>query len=140
MATATYIRWNLETAAREFQIHRSTLTKRLKAAFSQPGKDRRYSTRQICDAIYGTREGEQLRKLTAEADLMEMKRDEALELLIPSDRLTRVLSNVVVALRQVIKGSNLSHTEKDGTLRQIRELDVSTIIRQGTDSSDSDKS
>ncbi len=45
-------------AASEFDIHAATLAKRIKTAGIEPGTDGKWSTVQICAAVFGDMESE----------------------------------------------------------------------------------
>lgn len=67
------LRWTLTMAASEIPtIARETLAKRLKALDIQPGEDGMFSTGQILRAAFGDIESERKRKVTGEADKIEL--------------------------------------------------------------------
>src|SRR4051812_24982663 len=47
------VRWTVEHAATEFGLDRRTLAKRLRDESIEPGGDGKFSTRDICDALFG---------------------------------------------------------------------------------------
>src|SRR6185369_3485780 len=73
MACVKSIRWTLELAASEFPINRTTLGKRLKQANIKPDKDQRFSTKSICDAVFGNLAGERLRLVREQADRVALE-------------------------------------------------------------------
>lgn len=118
------IRWNIETAAREFKINPRTLSQRLTAASVTHGKDKRYSTVQIVRAIYSDLESERIRKTRAEADQVELENAEARRELVPILEFRQAASAVVVeAVRIVRSWTKLTEDEQDEFLRQIRKLE-----------------
>jgi hypothetical protein len=69
----TAIRWTVERAASEFQIDRKTLTKRIRAGDVRPGADGKFSTEQICAAVFGDYRREQLRELRERATKLTLE-------------------------------------------------------------------
>lgn len=67
------IRWTKELASSEFAINPRTLTNRLRQKGIEPGPDNKYSTQQICDAVYGDIDCEKLRRAAAQATRDEIK-------------------------------------------------------------------
>lgn len=125
------IRWKIEAAAAEFPINPRTLSSRLKRLGIEAGSDHCWSTAQICEAVFGGIENEKLRKITAEADVVEIRRDELRGSMIPVERVGKVIDNTVIAIRQVVKGSGLSDAEKESCMRSIRGIDVESILEGG---------
>ena len=78
------LRWNLERASVEFSLNPRTLSQRIHRAAIKPDKDGKFSTAQICAAVFGDIQGQRLRKTTAEADKIELdnarERGEVVEL------------------------------------------------------------
>lgn len=124
------IRWTLERAASEFAINPRTLAKRVRRDSILAGPDGRWSTVDISKAIVGDVEGERLRKLKAEADLLELELEQKMGTIANLSDMELAWGNVVVALRQVIKGSNLSQSEKEACLRQIRDSLTGDILKR----------
>ena len=66
LATAA-LRWTLNQAAREFGWHREALAKRQRALAIEPGEDGCFTTLNIAAMVFGDKEAETIRKLSAEA-------------------------------------------------------------------------
>jgi len=130
MPRFTRIRWTIQQAAPEFDIHSATLAKRIKTLGVEPGEDKKFSTKQICDAVFGNLDGEKLAKIKAERELLEIELAKERKKLIESDVAFRVWEGVVVSIRQIIKSSALSDTEKNSILQNLREIDVEKIITE----------
>ena len=73
MKKHTAQRWGLEKAAAEFGINPRTLSKRLKQYSIECGRDKMFSTKQICAAIFGDIDGERLRLTKEQADYIGVK-------------------------------------------------------------------
>jgi hypothetical protein len=125
------VEWTIEQAAAEFDINPRTLSKRLKQNGTEPALEGgKFSTKQIAAAVFGDMDGEKLRETRLRADLLQVELAEKNRDLLARDEVLRVWSGVVVAMRQVVKGSNLSDTEKHECLRQIRELKVTDFGKE----------
>ena len=94
------------------------------------GRDGRYSTADICAAVFGDMEVQKLAKLTAERELLEIKLAEERGRLVPTDHVLRVWENIAVAIRQVIRGSSMSDVEKQGVVKQLRTLNAEDIVQR----------
>lgn len=118
------IEWSIELAASEFDINPRTLSKRFKQLGIEPSlaDGKRFSTKQVTQAVFGDIDGERLRKTKHEADLLEVELARERSQVLPTEDVLRVWSNIAIAIRQVVKGSSLSENEKNECLRQIREL------------------
>jgi hypothetical protein len=123
------LRWTIAQAAAEFNWDKDTLSKAMKRAGIE-GSGGTFSTAEIVKACFGDLDGEKLRKLTLEADLLAVELARERAQVLATDEVLRVWSGVVVAMRQVVKGSNLSDTEKHECLRQIRELKVTDFGKE----------
>ncbi len=125
------LKWTLEVASSEFDINPRTLSKRMKQGGIEPAfEDRRFSTHQICAAVFGDMDGERLRLVKAQADQAELDLAKARSVVVEADQVLRVFEDIAVAIRQVIKNSGLSDVEKQECLRQIRELNVEDFTRE----------
>lgn len=126
------LKWALETAAYEFDINSRTLSKRLRQSAIEPAfDDDRYSTAQICAAVFGDYQGQRLRKLKAEAESAEMDLAIRKKDYLPTADVKRVWGGVIIAMRQIVKGSSLSDVEKHELLRQVREIDLKEYLSEG---------
>jgi hypothetical protein len=54
------LRWNVEKAATEFGVARNTLKKALNQNFITPDADGLYTTRQLCEGLFGSMHAEKL--------------------------------------------------------------------------------
>ena len=70
------LRWTILRAADECGVPREAVRRGLRAAGIEPGKDGRYTTRQIFQALHGDLEAERIRETRARAELLEMEAEE----------------------------------------------------------------
>jgi hypothetical protein len=83
-----------------------------RAAGQVPGADKRYSTRQLLDSVFGDAAGQRLRKTAAEARYWELKGAVLAGESLPRDLLTPALEQIFVVIRQLITGSSMTTVEK----------------------------
>ena len=122
MKSIKSVRWNIESAAREFGINPRTLSARIRKEGLLPGKDKLFSTADICRAVFGDMEVERLRKTREEADKLALENDKTRGALVEADKVYKWAEGVFVALRQGILASGLNETEKDELLGELRGL------------------
>lgn len=135
MKTQKRLEWTIEMAAMEFDINPRTLSKRLKQLGLEPclAEGKRFSTKQIRDAVHGDIDGERLGKTRAERELLEVELSkERGKVLVTADVL-RVWTGMGYAIKQVIRGSSLSDSEKADCFRQLRELKKQDFIKDKPD-------
>lgn len=125
------IRWTAEKAASEFGINPRTLTKNLRQASIEVGEDGKFSTAQICAAVFGDRESEELRKVREEADKVALHNAKERGALVEVEAVFRTFQGVFISMRQTILGSELSDREKDELLNNLRALSYDEAKRNG---------
>jgi len=113
MRTPEGIRLTMAGAAREFGLDREVLTKRAVQANIVPGKDGKYSIRQMASAAYGSLEMERIREVAARADQLERENAVANRKLIPADEVQRKMSLFGMAFVGIVESSKLGDDEKD---------------------------
>lgn len=126
------LRWTLELASSEFDVHRSTLTKRLKANSEEPGDDGKFSTAQIFKAVAGDMESERIGLIAAQRRGQEIKNAEAEDILIPLAVVIKFCEKVAVPIRQRIISSGLTEEERHDALAELvrlREVDWPKEVR-----------
>ena len=127
------LRWSVTRAAKEFHVDFKTLTKRLTAAAVSPGDDGRYSTVEICRALYldgGDIDAEKLRKLRLECDLLQLRKDEAENRLLDADKVLQVWSQAVLIVRGTILALPLPEAQRFAILDAITDIPLSTYVRE----------
>lgn len=120
----TAIRWTVERAASEFQIDRKTLTKRIRASDVVPGEDGRFSTEQICSAVFGDYRGEQLRELKERADKLALENALSRKEQVPVKVVMAVNDSVEQEITAIIKTSGLPHESCNRILEQLRNIPI----------------
>jgi hypothetical protein len=128
--TDSPLRWTIMKAAVEFDRDRKTISDRLKRQNVIPGDDGMFSTMQILHGVFGSVELEKFGKLQTEHELLKEELAAVRKTVLPTDDVIRVWADIAIAIRQIVKGSNLSDAEKNECLRQIRELKVDDFVRE----------
>lgn len=117
------IRWTLETAAREFEIAPRTLSKRITSSGIVGGDDLKFSTKQICAAVFGDMDGEKLRETRHRANLLEIEEKEKRQELVAAAAVEKVWRSYLVAVRQHVKNhQRIPDDLKSEILLELREI------------------
>ena len=130
MKAPKQIRWNVETASREFGINPRTLAKNLANSDAPPGEDGMFSTRQICSAVFSDYEQERTRLTRAQADQAELDLAKSRNEVLPTDVSFQACSNVLYAVRRVIETSALMPSEKDDIYREIQAFKPEKLVEE----------
>lgn len=132
------MRWKINRAAPEFGVDRRTLAKRLADAGEAEGAGG-YTTRQILAALYGDLDGEKLRKLSAEADLAEMERDEQARALIRADIVEGTWNEALTNLRAIVMAADIPKVTRAQLIKQLHDIPIhdyrEATARDGEDDS-----
>src|SRR5690349_14379102 len=97
------LRWTIERAASEFQIDRKTLTKRIRGSDILPGDDGKFSTEQICAAVFGDYRREQLRELRERADGTALENEVTRKERIPIEDVTESFDEIFQSISGTVK-------------------------------------
>ena len=121
MATQKLKRWAIEEAASEFDINPRTLSKRIKVGSIEAGKDRKFSTAQICSAVFGDIDGERLRLTRAQADEKELSNAESRKELVRFSDLLEVAHRALSAMTSTVMGmTHISVEDREAIINQLR--------------------
>jgi phage terminase Nu1 subunit (DNA packaging protein) len=118
-AKSNPVRWSLLHAQAEFGVDRKTLQKRLNAEEVEPGKDGKYSTKQIASAVFGDIQGERLRKTREEADNLALKNAELRGELASVEAVKSIGAEFCLSMRAKILASQLEQEAKNEILADI---------------------
>ncbi len=105
-----------------------------------PGPDAKFSTRQICQAIFSNKEIEETLLIRVNREFREIKLAEARHQFIPTEMAINAWAGVIVPMRTIVLSSSLSDTEKTDLLAQLRDIPVSEYFtkRSQADAEESD--
>lgn len=136
MKTPKFMRWTVLLAAREFNIARETLAKRLRAESIEPGKDGMFSTAQIVTAIYGNYDFERTRLMRSDANQAEMKEAQLRKELISTADAFLSFSGVCFQVKRSFGLlPNLAHALEGKSAEEIRQTlqtEVDVLLQQIT--------
>ncbi len=130
---ADAFRWSINRAAMEFGADNMTLEKRRRAAGIEPGEDGYYSTRDIASLIFGDKEAETIRKISAEARQVELKNAITEGELIPVASVIKICARILVPVRQKILSSSLSEQERHDMLEDLVALATKDWTKEALD-------
>jgi hypothetical protein len=116
------VRWTLSLAAREFGLGEDTLRRKVAQALLLPGDDGRWSTRQICAAVFDDLDAEKVRLTRAQADKAELDLEERRKQLVSCDGVAKFCTGVATAIRQKLIVSSLPVDELDALLRELETM------------------
>jgi hypothetical protein len=121
---AAPLRWLVDRAALEFGLTPNTLRKALNKNSAQADAAGLYSTRQICDAVFGGLADEKLRtqkeltrKYALENSIMEAN-------YLPRTELLRAFSGLADAMTSIISRSGLSREEQEDLQRELSSIPI----------------
>lgn len=134
------IRWTIPEAASEFDIHAATLAKRIKVASIEPGPDGKWSTAQVCAAVFGDMDSEKLREVRHKANLLELEEKEKRRQLVPIEDVGRAWDSFVIALRQAIWNFDAQEADRRRWLAELRDLKPEDYLRKEEAEPDEDAS
>ena len=107
------LRWNLHSAAREFGVHREKLARRRQALGIIPGPDGCFSTADIFQMAFSTKEAEQTRLIAAQRRKIEMENERLESELVPVADVIAVTKQFSAGARKIICASPLKSQEKE---------------------------
>lgn len=116
------VRWSLTQAADEFGIDRGGLKRRLVQSNIEPGQDDKFSTFQVCQAIFGSYDTERTRKITSEANRSELAFQKDMNEVIPMDVMIEFVLGIALALKGKILAAPLPTDVQDKCLGELKGL------------------
>jgi phage terminase Nu1 subunit (DNA packaging protein) len=133
-------RWSLNRAADELGVARPKVRSRLARAGITAAADKTYTTKQILSALFGDKDAEELRKLTAEADVAEMKRDEMDGSLLPADVVEAVWQNAISEMKDIVTSLDIPDEARRRILAALRTIPIGDYTEEKAGASDADSS
>lgn len=138
--------WTLSSAEAEFGLERHTIKRKLAEAGQQPDEKGRFTTRQLCLAIFGDLRGEQKKLVAAQAEEKRLKIEERRGRLISIEDAEAVCNICATAIRQRIVNLPISKEERQKVLLEINGLakidfrKVEEMIKEEEGAADDDES
>jgi phage terminase Nu1 subunit (DNA packaging protein) len=94
--------WTCKGAAQEWGLDQVTMRRRLIAAGHEVGPGKKFTTREISDALNGRLEQEKIRLTKADADAKEAENLERAGVTIRKDDAMRLVSEVIAPVRSAL--------------------------------------
>lgn len=93
------IAWTLNKASVEFGVDGKTLRMRLANAGQHPGPDGKFTTRQLCDGLFGGERSERGARTKAERQLAELQFAKASMAVLPAQGVHRAWAHLLQGVR-----------------------------------------
>src|SRR5262245_37565021 len=113
------IRWSIQQASIEFGTSPPTLGRALAQAGIQPAADGTYSTKEICQGLFGSMHLEKIRTQRALAEKLEMENAIARASVLNRAALETSFAQLADGIQQVVKNSNLDRRSQEDFLRNL---------------------
>ena len=97
---AKIISWTIESAGKEFGRSRTTVAARLADAGTKPDGDGKFTTQQICAALFGSAHQARLREANARAELAEARTAILQRRWLPANAVEMAWRAIVTTIRQ----------------------------------------
>mgnify|MGYP001548385447 CR=1 FL=1 len=127
------IRWSITTAAAEFGVARDTMRTAFRQSGQLAGDDERYTTKQICAALFGDLKAEKTGLTRAQREHWELENKQAAGILINVDEAIAMVHQFTFAIRQKILMSSLTDKEKNNLLLELQRIGEMDFTKMGTD-------
>ena len=127
------IRWSITTAAAEFGVARDTMRTALRQAGQTAAEDERYTTKQICAALFGDLKAERTGLTRAQREHWELENKQAAGILINVDDAILAVHQFTFAIRQKILLSGLTEHEKNNLLLELQRIGEMDFNKIGED-------
>jgi AraC-like DNA-binding protein len=114
--------WGLDEAASEFGCDKDTLAKYFKQAGQSPAfTDGTWATNQIVVALFGDYDAQKTRKITHEANLLELTEREKRGELVPMGELVNLMQRGLQAMTAYVMGlTDIEIERREKIIEQIR--------------------
>jgi hypothetical protein len=109
-------------AAREFDVAKETLRRRLGENHLEPGPDGCYGTLQLTTALYGDLYGAKLRTQNEQAEKLRLENAVTRAELLNRQKLEQALAQVADSMVSRITASNLDCREQEDLLRELSQV------------------
>ena len=128
MKQSKQITWTTEQAAREFGRSRTTVAARLADAAAKPDGDGKFTTKQICDALFGSAHQARLREANARAELAETRTAILHRRWLPTAMVESAWRGIVATIRQRLLEVPSAVAGSDAKLSERIRKEISTAL------------
>lgn len=117
------LQWTMEQASPEFDVDKETLAKYFKRNGVEPHfKGGKFSTGQIVVALFGDIEAQKVRKITHEANLLEMEEKQSRgELVVKAEVVSLVTKGLQAMVATVLAMTEITIEQREKIIEQLRE-------------------
>jgi hypothetical protein len=122
------ITWTTEQAAREFGRSRTTVAARLADAGTKPDGDGKFTTQQICAALFGSAHSARIREATARAELAEARTAILHRRWLPAVMVESAWCGIVTTIRQRLLEVPSTVAGSDAKLSERIRKEISTTL------------
>lgn len=130
MSKMKRLEWTLERACAEFGINPRTLSKNIKTAGIEPAfASGTFSTKQICQAVYGDLDSAKLKLVQAQARKAEVEAANAEKNNVPIAQVKKVWADYIIGCRALIANSELNENVRQDVTSSLAEIDVSEYFQ-----------
>jgi hypothetical protein len=121
-------RWTIGAAAPEFGVDPKTLSGRIKKEGITPGDDGKFSTLDICKAIYTDAKAADRELKTEQAEFTRIKKLKLADTLVERGFAQKLWDNVMIACRQKVQDATIPEDLKQGLIRELISIPVDDYI------------
>lgn len=132
------IRWTVDQAASEFGLDRKTLAKRMKSTGVVPGKDSKFSTADICRAVFTDGEAARAALAVSQKEHYDLKNGKLSDRFADAELFQQISDGMVLILRQKISEAPIPEETKISILKEIQNIDVDEVVKENSKSNGSD--
>lgn len=123
------IRWTMSQASSEFGIDSKTLAKRIKSKGVMPGDDKKFSTADICRAVFSDGEAARAALAISQKTLVDLKTDLLSNVLCYRSQAAALWDNAIIALRQKVSDrTDLTAEQKQDLLKDLQKIPIDDYI------------
>jgi hypothetical protein len=117
------IQWTIENAAAEFGCDKQTLSKYFRQGGIEPKfKSGKFSTDQITVAMFGDFDAQKVRKITHEANLLEMEEKQSRGELVAKSNMVEIVQRGLQAMvSTVLAMTEITIEQREKIIEQLRE-------------------
>lgn len=124
------LRWTIDLASAEFGYDRKTLAKRITAASIVPGTDGKFSTSEICRAVFSDGEAARTALAISQRENFDLKNAKLAEKLADKDLFQKISDGVIIELRQLIADAPIPEDVKESILKNIQKINIDDFVKE----------
>lgn len=123
------LRWTINQIVLEFAITANKFKAGCRACGIESGRDKKYSTKEVVDALFGSNGLEKKAKESRwqsqidDAEVIKLKRQETKGLLVPKADVETFLTDALLKVTQVIRHSNLTEQDKAQAINELKTVE-----------------